>query len=46
MSVEGFVTNLENEAIRIFTTPNQGGIIYDQYQDPRIFGVRFKYRLQ
>jgi iron complex outermembrane receptor protein len=46
LSVEGFVTNLENEAIRIFTTPNQGGIIYDQYQDPRIFGVRFNYRTQ
>jgi iron complex outermembrane receptor protein len=44
LTVEGFVTNLENEAIRIFSTPNQGGIIYDQYQNPRIFGVRFNYR--
>lgn len=43
-SVMAYVTNLENEPIRIFSTPNQGGIIYDQYQDPRIFGVRFTYR--
>ena len=44
VTVEGFVTNLENEAIRVFSTPNQGGIVYDQYQNPRIFGVRVHYR--
>jgi hypothetical protein len=40
-----FVTNANNRAIRLFTTPNQGGIIYDQYMDPRIFGGRFTYRM-
>ena len=45
-SVDLYVTNLENEAIRVFTTPNQGGIIYDQYQDPRIYGIRFSYRMK
>ncbi len=45
-SANAFMTNVGNKAIRIFSTPNQGGIIYDQYQDPRIFGVRFSYRTQ
>jgi iron complex outermembrane receptor protein len=39
-----YMTNATNKAIRLFTTPNQGGIIYDQYMDPRIYGVRFSYR--
>ena len=45
-SAQFFMTNVKNEAIRIFSTPNQGGIIYDQYMDPRIYGIRFTYRSQ
>ena len=41
-----FMANVENQAIRVFSTPNQGGIIYDQYMDPRIYGIRFSYRPQ
>lgn len=40
-----FATNVTNKTIRVFTTPNQGGIIYDQYMDPRIYGIRFTYRM-
>lgn len=40
-----FVTNATNKTIRLFTTPNQGGIIYDQYEDPRIYGFRLTYRM-
>ena len=40
-----FVTNATNKTIELFSTPNQGGIIYNQYADPRIYGVRVNYRL-
>ena len=32
------------QAVRIFSTPNQGGIIYDQYMDPRIYEIRIASR--
>lgn len=44
-SAELYCTNIGNKAVRVFTTLNQGGIIYDQYQDPRIYGIRFHYRM-
>jgi iron complex outermembrane recepter protein len=44
-SVDLYMNNVGNKAVRVFTTLNQGGIIYDQYQDPRMYGIRFHYRM-
>jgi iron complex outermembrane receptor protein len=44
-AVDLYCNNIGNKAVRVFTTLNQSGIIYDQYQDPRIYGVRFHYRM-
>jgi iron complex outermembrane recepter protein len=40
-----YCNNVGDKAVRVFTTLNQGGIIYDQYQDPRMYGIRFHYRM-
>ena len=44
-SIDFYMNNVQNKAIRVFTTLNGSGIIYDQYQDPRIYGIRFHYRM-
>ena len=42
-SVQFFVNNLEDEAVLNFTTPNTGGIIFENYADPRVYGLRLSF---
>ncbi len=40
LSVEGFVNNLTDKRILLRTTPNGGEVIFQDFSNPRIYGVR------
>ncbi len=43
LSVEAYGTNLSDERILLRTTPNGGSVIFQDFANPRFFGVRVAY---
>lgn len=43
LSFEAFVNNLSDQRILLRTTPNAGQVIYQDFANPRIFGLRVSY---